>query len=125
MQNIEEIGVIDTELDATIHSQETDDTIECIILNITRDYTDVMAVASDPRVCERKAIDLGIFVPTEKLPIKCVGRIIWHLEGDELTGSRNERCLVRIFISDISQVDQERLDRLINQKKALLSSSRF
>ena len=125
MQCIEKTEVIDVELDGAIRFQQTHDTIKCIILNITRDYTDIMAVSSDPRVCEQQAIDLGIFAPTEKLPIKCTGRIIWHLESDELT-ERREKYLVRIFVAEISRFDQKRLDLLIYQNRASLTvKSRF
>ncbi len=124
MQSLEEIGVINTELDAIIRRQRTDDMIKCVILNINKDYTDAMAVTSDPRICRQGAIDLNISVPTENSPIRCTGRIIWHLKGDELTESHHEKCLVRIFIADISQMDQERLDRLISQK-SLLGSNRL
>ena len=37
MQRVEETEVIDVELDAVMRFQRTDDTIECIILNIARD----------------------------------------------------------------------------------------
>ena len=124
MQCAEKAEVMDVELDAVIRFRRTHEAIECIILNITRDYTDVMAVAYDSRVCERKAIDLGILVPTERLLIKCTGRIIWHLESDELTGKR-EKHLVRIFVADISRVDQKRLDLFIYQNRAFVGSGRI
>lgn len=124
MQRVEETEIIDVKLDAVMRFQQTDDTIECIILNITSDYTDVMAVASDPRVCKPMAVDLSIFVPAEQLPIRCTGRIIWHLESDEPTGKR-EKYLVRIFVADISPVDQKRLDLLIDQSRASVSSGRI
>jgi len=123
-ERVEECEIIDVELDAFMRFQRIDDTIECIILNITRDYTDVMAIASDPRVCKPVAVDLGIFVPAEQLPIQCTGRIIWHLESDEPTGKR-EKYLVRIFVADISSVDQKRLDLLIDQSRAPVSSGRI
>lgn len=124
MQRVEETEIIDVELDAVMRFQRTDDTIECIILNITRDYTDVMAVASDPRVCKPMAVDLYVFVPAEQLPIRCTGRIIWHLESDEPTRNR-EKYLVRIFVAHISSVDRERLGFLIDQSRTSVSSGRI
>ncbi len=121
MRHVKEIKIMDIELDAVMRFQWTNDTMECVILSITRDYTDVMAVTSDPRVCKLMAVDLGIFVPGEQLPIRCTGSIIWHLESDEPTRKLG-KYLVRIFVADISSVDQERLGTLIDQNRASVSS---
>ena len=83
-----------------------------------------MAVASDPRVCKPMAIDLGIFCPCRTITDPMYGRIIWHLESDEPTAKR-EKYLVRIFVADISPVDQKRLDLLIDQSRASVSSGRI
>ncbi len=121
MQGIEEFGIINIGMDAVIRPQQTNDSIECIVLNITKDYTDVMAVTADPRVCELDAVELGILAPTGESVTKCTGRAIWHLKVDEL-GGKHDKYLVRIFVTDISQMDQKTLDFLIHQKGAFTGS---
>ena len=112
MQSIAKDRAIEVELDALIQFQQTDDAIECVILNITNDYTDVMAVASDPRVCRRGAVDLSIIMPDGRAPVRCAGEIIWYLESDALMG-KSGKYLARIFVPDTSRMVQEKLDRLI------------
>ena len=80
-----------------------------------------MAVASDPRICERESVELGIITPTGLPPIRCTGRIIWHLESSALYKGC-EKYLVRIFIADISRIDERRLDSLVARKQALANS---
>ncbi len=123
MQDIEEYGIIDVGMDAVIRSQQTNDSIECIVLNITKDYTDIMAVTADPRVCRLDAVELGILAPTGESVTKCTGRAIWHLKVDELS-EKHDKYLVRIFVTDISQMDQRTLDLLIHQKGTFTSRGR-
>ncbi|MFC1717638.1 hypothetical protein ACFL6S_28510 [Candidatus Poribacteria bacterium] len=121
MQGIKEFGIIDVGMDAVIRSQQTNDSIECIVLNITKDYTDVMAVTADPRVCKLDAVELGILAPTGESVTRCTGRAIWHLKVDEL-GEKHDKYLVRIFVTDISQMDQKALDLLTHQKETFTGS---
>ncbi len=116
MQGIKEFGIIDVGMDAVIRSQQTNDTIECIVLNITKDYTDVMAVTADPRVCQLDAVELDILAPMGRSVTRCIGRAIWHLKVDELD-EKHDKYLVRIFITDIGEMDQKRLNLLIHQRE--------
>ena len=119
MQTAKKDRVIDVELDAFIRFQRSNDTIGCVIRNITSDYTDIMAVASDSRVCMREDVDIDIPEPDNDQVINCTGRIIWHLENDDLS-AKQEKYLIRIFIAEINQTNQRRLDHLIAQKNSII-----
>jgi hypothetical protein len=105
-------------LDGVIQLQRTGDTIECFIRDINEDYTEALAIASDPRVCAQEEVELRMFLPTERSPIKCSGRISWHPD-DEEQHEDDENYLVRILITHISRIDGRRLDLIISQKRVL------
>ena len=121
MQKTHKTRVVDVDLDAIIRFRETNDAITCVVHNVTRDYTDFMVVASDPRICEQQDVDLDIIAPLERSPIKCTGRIIWHLD-DELSPNKHAGYLARIFIADISRIDLRRLDLLTTQRQAFMGT---
>ena len=105
-------------LDGIIQLQRTGEIIECFIRDINEDYTEAMVITSDPRVRTQEEAELRIFMPTERSPIKCAGRISWHPEDDEqLRDSVNH--LAHVFITHISRIDGRRLDLVIAQKRVL------
>ena len=106
-------------LDGVIQLQQSGDTIECFIRDVNEDLTEATVVAFDPQVCEQEEVELSIFVPTERSPIKCVGSISWQPEDNEGLRKDQGECLARIFITDISRIDGRRLDLILTQKRLL------
>ena len=114
-------GIVEIELDATVRFQETNDAVKCVIQNVTRDYTDFMIIASDPRICEKQDVDLDIIVPLERSPIKCTGRVAWCLDDDPSPDGHKE-YLARISIVNISRINLRRLDLLTAQRQAYMGT---
>lgn len=117
------VAIIEVELSGVIQSQQTTDAAECIIQDIKEDYSETMVFASDARFRAREDVDLRIFLPAERSPVKCAGRIVWHSEDVELSGG----CIgyfAQVIITHISRMDRRRFDLFIVQKKASISSGR-
>ena len=110
--------IIHVGLDGIIQLQRTNDTIECLIRDINEDYSEALVVAFDPRVCIQEEIELKMFLPTERSPIKCSGRISWHADDGEQYEDKG-KYMVRVFITHISRIDGRRLDLVISQKRVL------
>lgn len=109
--------IMDVGLEGIIQFQHADSTIGCVIRDITRDYTEVVVIASDQRICMEGDVELKVILPTERSPIKCTGKIVWY--------SRDGRaCLARIAITCISRIERRRLELVIAQKKACDNSGR-
>ena len=121
MQDVMAARVIGVGLDGTIQFQKAKDTIECIVQDITEDYTETVVVASDPRVCMGEDVDLKIFLPTERSPVKCTGRIAWHREDEGLLED-SRGYLARIFITHMGRIDRRRLELVIARKRAFIGS---
>lgn len=117
------VAIIEVELSGVIQSQQTTDAAECIIQDIKEDYSETMVFASDARFRAREDVDLRIFLPTERSPVKCAGRIVWHSEDVELSGGC-KGYFAQVIITHISRMDQRRFDLFIVQKKASSSSGR-
>ena len=113
------LRIIDIALDGVIQFQQSNDRMECIIHDVTEDYGEVMVAASDPRICAREDVELSILLPTERSPVKCTGRIVWH-SGDERQLKKQTRHLARVFINDLSRMERRRLDLFVAQKKAFI-----
>lgn len=114
-----ESRMINVGLDGIIQLQQSDDTIECFIREINEDYTEAIVIALDPQVCKQEEVELSIFIPTERSPIKCVGSIFWRPEDNEGLRKDQGECLAEVFITHISRIDGRRLDLILTQKRLL------
>lgn len=115
------IGTIDVGLSGTIQFQQTTDTAECIIQDISEDCARIMVFAPDTRFREREDVELRIFLPAERSPVKCTGRIVWHSD-DEESFDDQRGYFAQISVTHISRINQRLLDLFIAQKRAFLSS---
>jgi len=115
------IGTIDVGLNGVIQFQQTTDAAECIIQDIREDCTGIMVFASDTHFCVREDVDLRIFLPAERSPVKCTGRIVWHSDDVEISDDRRG-YFAQISITHISRINQRLLELFIAQKRAFLSS---
>ena len=117
MQEEMKSRIMDVGLEGIIQFQHADGTVGCIIRDITRDYTEVVVIASDQRVCIEGDVEIKVILPTERSPIRCTGKIVWY--------SRDGRdCLARIAITRISLIERRRFELAIAQKKAFDNSGR-
>jgi CheY-like chemotaxis protein len=123
MQEVTESRTIGIGLDSTIRSQRVSNAIECLVQYITEDCTDAIAIVPDERFHTGEDVELRMFVPLERSPIKCTGRIVWHSEGEEFIKGRSGYS-TRIFINHISRVDRRRLELAIAQKRAFIGCGR-
>ena len=62
--------VIEVGLEGIIQFQGDDATLECIVRDITRDYTEVVVITFDQRICVEENVELRVILPTERSPIK-------------------------------------------------------
>ena len=108
-------------LDGIIQPQQNANKIECIVCDITEDYTEAMVIASEAFIWDQEGVKLSILPPAEKSPIKCTGRIIWPSKGKAML-EVNNGYLMQIQITHIDQIDRERLDFAITKKKAFSNS---
>jgi hypothetical protein len=111
---------IETDLDGTIELQRTKDTMKCFIRNINEECVGVMIVTGDPRVCAKEDVNLSIFIPAERSPVKCSGRIVWHSSADGAALQGVVGYVAGVFITDISRLDRRRLELLVARRKAFL-----
>ena len=110
---------IEIDLDGVIQFQQTKDTTECLIRNISEDCKGVMIITtSDPRVCANEDVNLSIFIPAERSPVKCTGRIAWYSSADKETFQGLTVYKAGIFITEISRLDRRRLELFVARKKA-------
>jgi hypothetical protein len=121
MQQEMDSRMIDIELDGIIQFQQTDDTIECVVNDITEDYAEAIVISSDPRICMTKDIYLKVLLPNERSPVKCTGRIIRYSE-DEVRPKAQRNYLARILITHISRIDRRRLELVIARKRMFIRS---
>lgn len=115
------IEIIDVGLNGIIQFQQSDDVAECFVQDIREDYAEIMVFASDARFRVREDVELRIFLPAERSPIKCTGRIVWCSDEVELSGDYRG-YYARISITYISRLHERLLDLFIAQKKAFISS---
>jgi hypothetical protein len=103
-------------LDCIIHFRRANDILGCVIHTITGDYTEAVLVASDPGVSKEDDVELRILLPVERSPIICTGRI--SVDESEVKGSG--KYSAKVFISNISRLDQRRLEVFLERKKAFI-----
>jgi hypothetical protein len=115
------IGIIDVGLNGIIQFQQSNDAVECFIQDIREDYAEIMVFASDALFRVREDVNLRIFLPAERSPIKCKGRIVWRSDEMELAGDYRG-YYARISITYISRLHKRLLELFIAQKKAFISS---
>jgi CheY-like chemotaxis protein len=111
-----EVHTINIELNGNIQYRRNGDTVECIVQYITEELSEAILISSDPRICTGEDVILRIFLPLERSPIKCIGRITRRSESDGLF-EYSRGYLARMFITYISRVDRRRLELIISQRK--------
>ena len=113
---------IETDLDGIIEFQRTKDTAKCLVRNVNEECIGVMILTSDLRICAKENVNLSIFIPAERSPVKCTGEIVWYspVDVDEGPLGGVEAYAAGIFITDISRLDRRRLELLVARRKAFL-----
>ncbi len=101
---------VNVDLDALIQLQRNDDAIGCVVQDLSRECMGAMIATSDPRVCAKEDVDLSIFIPAERTPVNCSGRIAWYSKDN----NGGTGYLVGIYVTDISRIDQRRLQLVVD-----------
>jgi CheY-like chemotaxis protein len=112
---------IEIGLPGVINFQRGGDPMECIIQCVARDFSDATVFTSDLRVSLREEIALAMFLPLERSPIKCTGRIIAHSRSEQQIKGR-EGYLAQILIDHMGRIDRRRLELTIIQRETFLGS---
>lgn len=92
-----------------------DKAISCFINSISEDSSEVVVITSTPLPYESGYAELRIIPPLSQTPIKCEVKI--SEEKDLIKGVRG--FSTRMFITNISRIDQRRLEILVDQKRIL------
>ncbi|MBD3182360.1 hypothetical protein GF312_08715 [Candidatus Poribacteria bacterium] len=106
-------------LSGIVNFKQNGDAVECDINNIGRGYGEAIAITEDPAICKFGEIDLTIFSPTERTPIRCEGRIT-SFEENKRNLDKVKEYLAKIYITDISRIDERRLGLIVARKSALM-----
>ena len=111
---------IDIGLGGSIQFKDSGDTLGCTVCSITDDHLEAVVISSDPRIGAKGNVDLEMFLPTERSPIRCIGRSVWFSPGAEQFKAYNG-YLARVVITQISRVDRRRLEIVTAQKRAFIT----
>lgn len=109
------------ELDAVIWFKETDEKMGCVVHDITPDCTEASVVISNMRPCAGGKVELDIFLPTERTPIKCNGEVIQHPAGEDDSSGNSSGSLVHLLLIHTSRIDHRRLELFVTQRRAFIS----
>ena len=123
MQEITERRISEVELDGIISFKQTGETVPCIVYDVSPGCMEMDVFMTEPRVCAREDVELNIFLPTERKPIKCVGRIIQHSEDVDFPENKDNR-LAQIVVTYINRMDLRRFEIFTVQKRAFISGGR-
>ena len=123
MQEITERRISEVELEGVISFKQTGEKISCIAYDVSPGCMEIGVSMNEPRVCAGEDVELNIFLPTERKPIKCVGRIVQHSEDVEFPEDHDDR-LVKIVVTHINRMDLRRFEIFTVQKRAFISGGR-
>lgn len=111
---------IDMGLGGNIQFKDSSGAVGCTICSITEDHLEAVVVSSDPRISAKGNVELEMFLPTERSPIRCTGRSVWFSPGAEQFRAYNG-YMARVVITQISRIDRRRLEVVTVQKKAFMT----
>jgi hypothetical protein len=103
---------IDVDLDGTVRFQPDNGARSCVIRNINEECAGLMIATSDSRVSAMGNLNIDIFLPAYRSPIKCTGRITWCSEGEHSLAN-DTAYTAGIYITDISRIDRRKLELLV------------
>ncbi len=120
MQELAGSGIIDIGLSGTIQFHQTNENMECVVLDISEDCGEIDVAMPEPRACDKEAVELTIYIPAEKTPIRCMGTMFECL-GDYVLPEDQDGCPAQILITEMGRMDRRRLELFIAKKKAYIS----
>lgn len=121
MQEITGNSIIDINLNGIIRLGQSSGKIECIVRDVTEDYTEIGVIVFGQLASEEEEAVLSIFLPTERTPIKCAG-IITRYPENNVSSENQEKFPAQIAITNMGRIDRRRLELFVAQKKAFISS---
>ena len=112
MQQRRRFRRIGVDLDGVVQFPQTGDELDCMVRNVSEQCMGAMIFVSNPRVRNREDVNLDIFIPAERTPVLCSGKIVWYSEDEELF-QNYKGYSAGIIITDISRIDQRRLELIM------------
>ena len=119
MQEITRRGVIDIGLGGMVSFQQSNEKVECFVYDISSRYTEISIAMYESRPCAGEIVELSIFLPTERTPIKFTGNIKLYPENAQ----EQDNQLAQVLITYISRMDLRRFELFTAQKRAFISGS--
>lgn len=113
---------IHIELNGIIRARNADEEAGCIVNSITGDHREVTLVGSGPDAFtkeDKEDMELMMFLPLERSPVRCTCRIVEYGNRTRNDGSHSARML----ITQMSRLDRRRLELVIERKLAFMGSS--
>ena len=101
----------------TIVLRETGKMIDCSISHISENYSKIVATPSNPIMCVNQSIDLRIFIPVERSPIKCTCSI----SGTDTTAENSQENPVVMSVTKIGRIDRRRLELFLELQTGMKS----
>ena len=123
MQEITGRRISDVELDGIISFEQTGERVACIVYDVSLGCAEIDVFMVEPRGCAGENVELNIFLPTERTPVKCSGKIGQHPEDVDFPEDQDHRS-AQIVVAHISRMDLRRFEIFAAQKMAFISSGR-
>ena len=120
-QEIRRQSIIEINLNGVVWLLQTDKKIDCIVRDLTEDFSEIGIILFEPLVNEEENAELGILLPTERSPIKCNGTITKYPEEKRFSTEKQETFIAQLAVDRIGRIDQRRLELFIVHKRAFIS----
>ena len=113
---------IDVNFQGSVYLRATKKKVRCFIRDINENCAGVLITSIDPRICAKGAIELTIFIPAERAPVKVAGMIVWHSEENKDVQNKSS-YLAGISITHINLNDRRKLEHIIKQNRMSFGQS--
>ena len=123
MQEVTGRRISDVELDSIISFKQTGERVACIVYDVSLGCTEIDVFMTEPRGCAGEDVELNIFLPAERTPIKCSGTMVQHPEDVDFPEDQDRRS-AQIVITHIGRMDLRRFEIFAVQKRAFISGGR-
>ena len=123
MQEVTGRRISDVELDGIISFEQTGERVACIVYDVNLGCMTMDMFMTDPRDCAGEDVELNIFLPAERTPVKCAGTIVQHPVDVDFPEDQDNR-LAQIVVTNISRMDLRRFEIFTVHKRAFISGGR-
>ena len=121
MQRVTERKVSGIELNGVISFVQTGERVSCVVYDVTPGCMEIDIDMFESRVCAGEDVELNIFLPVERTPVRCSGTIAQH--PDDFSKDQNS-CLAQIAVTHMSRMDHRRFELFTVHRRAFISGGR-